>query len=626
MSLSQIRRSPPERAACRATWSSVSTGSRVGNGTTADVDLAGSFEQVVRVDREAVADVLAVQQVPVDIGERSHRQLEVELAARIRPGERPVPVERGASLPARRASTARSNESGGIEQIEILVRAEVRLKGRGARRAPGPSRRGTGRRLRPSARTHEVEVGQHAEVGGRSRRVRAREGCDGLVAHVQRRTFGRRRQGRGRHDASRRAVRAGRARRRRTGRAPVDGRPPGGRRRRRRAPIPRACRLFMRYLASSSWDPLPGGGPTSTRSTSTQACASSSRASWGRPITSSAGSPCARRSRNRTSALTRHLGRRGPMWSVPWTIRERRRASTRGESVAGRWLRSSRPPSAAGSRRNRQWTSRNVPPILAARRAFVANGSGTRATHRLRHPLELPDDRVEHVVSHGPVKVPDRNARRELRHPVEASGAILVRRGAEGQGPKVGDRLLGGNPFQARVPAVRPLGGARSRRRGLDRRCLGARVRSPDGRAHRSGGHGRRGPPWVDRDLVEPGASPVPGLRRRLRRRGGGTSSPRSGGDSRPPPARRPGWSCRNGRARRPRSSAHRSRRSPRGGSDLRGRGSTRPWGCPRAVPHGAAGRHRGGSRSSRRSGRRGRTPCPRPTDASRWSHGTTAP
>jgi hypothetical protein len=50
------------------------------------------------------------------------------------------------------------------------------------------------------------------------------------------------------------------------------------------------------YRASSTWPFRPGNGPTSRPSSSTQAWASLSRGDAGRPITSSAGSPC-RRSR-----------------------------------------------------------------------------------------------------------------------------------------------------------------------------------------------------------------------------------------------------------------------------------------------------------------------------------------
>ena len=82
-------------------------------------------------------------------------------------------------------------------------------------------------------------------------------------------------------------------------------------------------------LASSTWPAWPGGGPISRPSSSTQACASLAFGSRGKPITTTALSPCARSSRKSTRALTRQVGRRRPRRSVRSTARARRAGSCR---------------------------------------------------------------------------------------------------------------------------------------------------------------------------------------------------------------------------------------------------------------------------------------------------------
>ena len=82
------------------------------------------------------------------------------------------------------------------------------------------------------------------------------------------------------------------------------------------------------YLVSSSCRYPPGGGPTSTPSTSTHACASLSFGSRGSPTTNSGRSPCSCSRRNKMSDVYKHRARQVPTRSTLETILPRRRGST----------------------------------------------------------------------------------------------------------------------------------------------------------------------------------------------------------------------------------------------------------------------------------------------------------
>ena len=212
----------------------------------------------------------------MNIGQRAHRELEVELTTRIRPGERPVPIEQ--HRPARPEGVDGTFERAGRDQeIEILVRAQVRgwVEVFGEH---GSLHDQEGHGAIGQGRNHGIEVGQHPQVGGRPRRVRAFEGRHRLFAHhYPRGTNGSREE---RDDPMPSGVL------RELGELVVAelvehassglGRAIRGADHERGA---EGLTALHPYLASSSCDPLPGGGPTSTRSSSTHACASWSRGS-----------------------------------------------------------------------------------------------------------------------------------------------------------------------------------------------------------------------------------------------------------------------------------------------------------------------------------------------------------
>ena len=96
-----------------------------------------------------------------------------ELSARIRAGERPVPIEQGRTALPERIDGAFEGV-GRDQQIEILVHAEIR-GGIEVLREHRSLHDEEGDVVRGQARAYAFEVDQHPQVGGRPRRMRTCE-------------------------------------------------------------------------------------------------------------------------------------------------------------------------------------------------------------------------------------------------------------------------------------------------------------------------------------------------------------------------------------------------------------------------------------------------------------------